>query len=235
MSPLFGHILLSLLFQFSSDGICVSWAISTVLDVLIIRRFGRYSPAVFSGVLNFQLDNEFYQEEFGVVMGSPLSSNIFMKDFEKRAVDSYHLKPSMWVRYVNDTFIVWSHGRDTIEGFLQHLNSIEESIKLKMETEKDGKLAFLDVLVEKKKTNDTPRTTVYNLHFDSNHHTQTKIGVAKCLYDRAKTVCLHDSRSRRGMHQHHANPQEQRIPTEDTSQNPFSKKSTREQENQRRY
>ncbi|KAJ8911745.1 hypothetical protein NQ315_003645 [Exocentrus adspersus] len=31
--------------------ICVSWVISTVLDLMIIRRFGRHSPAVFRGVL----------------------------------------------------------------------------------------------------------------------------------------------------------------------------------------
>ncbi|KAJ8925412.1 hypothetical protein NQ315_009244 [Exocentrus adspersus] len=88
-----------------------------------------------------------YQQEFGVAMGSPLSpvvSNIFMEDFEKRDINSYNLKPSLWVRYVDGMFIVWPHGRDTIESFLQHLNSIEESIKFTMETKKDGKLAFLE-------------------------------------------------------------------------------------------
>ncbi|KAJ8916982.1 hypothetical protein NQ315_008382 [Exocentrus adspersus] len=49
----------------------------------------------------FQLDDELYQQEFGVAMGSPLSpviSDIFMKDFEKRSIDSYNPKRSMWVR-----------------------------------------------------------------------------------------------------------------------------------------
>ncbi|KAJ8912684.1 hypothetical protein NQ315_011044 [Exocentrus adspersus] len=38
------------------------------------------------------------------------------------------------------------------------------------------------------------------------------------------------------MHQNHANPQEQRIPIEDTQQSlAFSNKSTKEQESRRRY
>ncbi|KAJ8911898.1 hypothetical protein NQ315_012312 [Exocentrus adspersus] len=28
-----------------------------------------------------------------------------MEDFEKRAIDSYNLKPSLWVRYIDDPFI----------------------------------------------------------------------------------------------------------------------------------
>ena len=37
-----------------------------------------------------------------------------------------------------------------LEYFLTHLNSLSEHIKFTMETEEDGKLAFLDVLLMKK-------------------------------------------------------------------------------------
>ncbi|GJQ80733.1 hypothetical protein Trydic_g9328 [Trypoxylus dichotomus] len=96
-------------------------------------------------------------------MGSPLSpvlSNIYMEEFERIAMYSYELKPKMCVRYVDDTFVIWAHGEEEINGFLQHLNGLEESIKLIMEFEVDNRIPFLDVLVHKQ-SDGTLRTTVY--------------------------------------------------------------------------
>src|SRR5699024_2324993 len=86
-----------------------------------------------------------------VPMGSPLSpimANPFMEEFERTAIESFRLKPKVWLRYVDDTFVVWPHGRDLLNVFLQHINSIHPNIKFTMEVEKDNKLSFLDVLVE---------------------------------------------------------------------------------------
>ncbi|XP_045477895.1 uncharacterized protein LOC123683043 [Harmonia axyridis] len=146
----------------------------------------------------FQVDNIFYQQEFGMAMGSPLSpvlADIYMEDFEGRALDQYVLKPKLWRRYVDDTFVIWPHGKETITGFLEHLNNIEESIKFTMEIEENEQLPFLDVLIHKQEG--IPRTTIYRkptntgqyLHFESNHNLNTKFGVARCLYDRATQVC----------------------------------------------
>ncbi|GJQ86049.1 hypothetical protein Trydic_g10619 [Trypoxylus dichotomus] len=57
----------------------------------------------------FQVDNKFFQQEFGMAMGFPLSpvlSNIYIEEFERRTMDSYELKPRMWLRYVDDTFVI---------------------------------------------------------------------------------------------------------------------------------
>ena len=43
-------------------------------------------------------------------MGSPLSpviANLFMKDLEQKPIQSVVLQPKLWVRYVDDTLIVW--------------------------------------------------------------------------------------------------------------------------------
>ena len=52
-----------------------------------------------------------------------------MEYFEEMALGSTPLKPSMWLRYVDDTFILWPHQED-VQISLDHVNSIRPSIPL---------------------------------------------------------------------------------------------------------
>ena len=101
---------------------------------------------VSSSCLKFQ--GNFYEQTAGTSMGSPLSpvlADISMEEFETCPLRSADLRPSMWLRYVDDTFVVWPHGRDALQDFLQHLNEQHPSIKFTMEVEEDGKISFLDI------------------------------------------------------------------------------------------
>jgi hypothetical protein len=103
----------------------------------------------------FQLDDRFYQQKEGMAMGSSLSpivSNIYMEHFEKLALDSAQDKPLLWLRYVDDTFVIWPHGVDGLQNFLTHLNNLRSSIQFTMEIESEGAIRFLDVLVIRKGT-----------------------------------------------------------------------------------
>ena len=78
-------------------------------------------------------------------MGNPLSpvvANIYMEHFEELALESGESKPATWLRYVDDTFVIWNKGRDKLLDFLEHLNSIRPSIQFTMELEEDRKLFF---------------------------------------------------------------------------------------------
>jgi retron-type reverse transcriptase len=69
----------------------------------------------------FSFQGEFYEKTSGVSMGSPLSqivANLYMEKFEKNSLESYHLKPSRWKRYVDDTNIKWPHGKEELDRFL---------------------------------------------------------------------------------------------------------------------
>lgn len=99
-----------------------------------------------------QFENRFYQQHRGAAMGSPLSpiiANLFMEHFENIAMQSSHLRPKLWLRYVDDTFVIWPHSADTLTAFLTHLNNIRPSIQFTMEKESNGTIAFLDVLVKR--------------------------------------------------------------------------------------
>jgi hypothetical protein len=65
----------------------------------------------------FQVDDKFFQQKDGMAMRSSLSpivSNIFMENFEKLALDLALLKPSLWLQYIDETFVVWSHGPEQL-------------------------------------------------------------------------------------------------------------------------
>jgi hypothetical protein len=103
----------------------------------------------------FQVDDKFFQQKNGMAMGSsvsPIVSNICMEHFEKLALGSVEHKPSLWLRYVNDIFVIWPHGPERLQSFLIHLNSLRPSIQFTMEVESCSAILFLDVLVTKKET-----------------------------------------------------------------------------------
>ncbi|GJQ66633.1 hypothetical protein Trydic_g4603 [Trypoxylus dichotomus] len=79
----------------------------------------------------FVWDGSFYKQTDGVAMGSllsPVVANLFMEQFESLAIETAVDKPTVWWRYVDDTFVVWPHGRDKLERFLEHLNGVHPNI-----------------------------------------------------------------------------------------------------------
>jgi hypothetical protein len=38
---------------------------------------------------------------------SPIHSNIYIESFEKLVLDSAQYKPSLWLHYIDDTFLIW--------------------------------------------------------------------------------------------------------------------------------
>ena len=56
----------------------------------------------------FSYGGEYYQQNDGAAMGSPISSvvaNIYMKFLEQEALVTTPTKPDIWLRYVDDTLI----------------------------------------------------------------------------------------------------------------------------------
>jgi hypothetical protein len=146
----------------------------------------------------FMYDSKFYKQVQGAPMGSPLSpviANLFMDDFETKALESAPLKPRCWYRYVDDTFVIWQHGMVKLQEFLLHLNNIHEKIKFTMELESDQKLPFLDVLVYRKHDGSLGHT-VYRkathtnryLHATSHHHPTQIRSVANTLAIRSRRI-----------------------------------------------
>ena len=144
----------------------------------------------------FLFQGKYYKQTQGAAMGSPISpiiANIFMEEFEVQALQSSPNPPSMWLRFVDDTFVI--NRAEHIQSLLQHINNQDPHIQFTVEPTQHGSLPFLDTLVIIQPDN-TLSTSVYRkpthtdqyLHWDSNHHITAKHSVYNTLAHRAKTV-----------------------------------------------
>ena len=157
----------------------------------------------------FLYKGEYYLQIHGAAMGSPVSPivcNIYMEDFEQRALAEATDPPRWWKRYVDDTYTVLKKGQ--AESFTEYLNTIDDDIKWttegevhkEVEVEDMGKkvercLAFLDTLSVINEDG-TIRTRVFRkethtdqyLNFDSNHPLEHKRGVVRTLTHRARSI-----------------------------------------------
>jgi hypothetical protein len=64
----------------------------------------------------FQVDDEFFQQKDGMAMESSLSPVV--SNSYSLALDSALHKPSLWLRHVDDTFVVWPHGHEHLQDIL---------------------------------------------------------------------------------------------------------------------
>ena len=147
---------------------------------------------------HFVFQGQHYEQQEGAAMGSPLSpiiANLYMESFETKTLNTAPNPPTLWKRYVDDTFVVIKKCHQ--EEFFHHINSIEESIQFTAEdTHADGTLPFLDVLVIPQ-PDGSLATTVYRkpthtgqyLQWDSHHAISAKYSVISTLFHRAKEVC----------------------------------------------
>ena len=82
----------------------------------------------------FSFEKRIYKQTDETAMDStlfPIIANIFMEDFEQTSISTTHLRPKLWKRYVDDTFIIWPHGGTALQYFLLHINYLHERIELK--------------------------------------------------------------------------------------------------------
>ena len=115
----------------------------------------------------FVFKGKFYLQIHGAAMGSPVSPivcNLYMEDFEARALSSAPHLTRWWRRYVDDTHTFLK--KEWAQEFTDHLNSIDDDIKWTTEGEvveeigsgeekrEERSSAFLDtkaVIVEERK------------------------------------------------------------------------------------
>ena len=78
----------------------------------------------------FQFQARFFEQLQGAAMWSPISpivANLFMEDFETKAINTAQYPPRICKQYVDDTCVVIDSARK--EEFLEHINNIDPHIQ----------------------------------------------------------------------------------------------------------
>ena len=80
---------------------------------------------------------------------APTYAIISMDSLEEYILSNSFLKPLVWWRYFDDIFIMWEHGEEELEKFLEILNCYHPTIKFTAEYSR-AKINFPDITVIKK-------------------------------------------------------------------------------------
>ena len=101
---------------------------------------------------HFNFNDHFYNQVSGVAMGTrcaPHFANLFMASLEERALNSWTgTQPKLWLRFLDDVFMLWRSTREELDRFHHHLNQQMASINFTMECSLD-KAIFLDLQITK--------------------------------------------------------------------------------------
>ena len=126
---------------------------------------------------------------------APSFANLFMGDFEEKFVYTYKLQPFLWKRFIDDIFIIWTHGAEELSNFVSHLNSCHRTIKFTSESS-DKSIDFLDVTIKTTDKNSLI-TTLYckptdshnYLLYSSEHPRHILNGIPYSQFLRVRRIC----------------------------------------------
>ena len=100
---------------------------------------------------DFEFFHEFFLQIWGTAMGkkwAPPYADAFLAVWEEEILKLVPLKPSIYLRFLDDIFMVWEHSLEDFDKFLKILNSHRETVKLKA-TIHETSVDFLDVTIFK--------------------------------------------------------------------------------------
>ena len=81
---------------------------------------------------NFVFDDHNYLQTSGTAMGAILAqcfANLFMASIEQAFIDNSPLTPLFYARFIDDIFMIWTHGSEELEQLTTRDNSTLPSMK----------------------------------------------------------------------------------------------------------
>ena len=164
------------------------------------KVFKRLLQMATSGM--FMYKDALFKQVDGVAMGSPLGpslANFFLGHIEKTSVfNNPDICPKLYLRYVDDIFAIFHPNTPHIP-FFEHLNGLHKNLSFTAEeAEKDQPFPFLDISIKINSENvDTwvfrkKTDTGLMLNFTAIVPNTWKVGLIRCLLNRAKMICSSD-------------------------------------------
>ena len=174
-------ILVSLMFCFHNFGVHFN------MDTNKASNLFRY--------LNFK-DQLFEQKQ-----GTQGSQTIhqFYALFGNNFLNSYPTPHRLWLRFIDDIFMIWKYGEQQLRRFLNSLNHHHPTIMLTY-TMNENEIAFFDTIVYRSPNHrlyimiyHKPTDQKYYLHYHSAHSRNQKESIAYRLLMRCRRICTEDT------------------------------------------
>lgn len=154
---------------------------------------------------DFEFNKEYFLQIKGTAMGkrfAPAYANIFMAEWEEKALAKYNKSPFLYVRYLDDIFGIWTHSKEEFGEFVDTLDTHDSSIRLKYVIN-DLAIDYLDTTVYKGTTFKEDQaldikvffkeTDTHALLFKTSFHPRhTFKGLIKSQLIRFKRICTQD-------------------------------------------
>jgi len=151
---------------------------------------------------DFLFLGNFWLQTCGTAMGkifAPSYANLFMAKMEQDFFNSTGYQPFLYLRYLDDIFIIWTEDRPKLERFLSDFNNFHRSVHVTYTIHEDS-IDFLDVTVFKSTLH--PNTLDTKVHFKptnthrlldkhSFHPQHTFKGIVKGQIYRFYRLCTH--------------------------------------------
>ena len=104
-----------------------------------------------------------------------------------------HLQPVLWKRFIDDIFLIWTHGMESLKEFIVHLNTVHPTLKF-TSVISPTEIAFLDLIIYTTEdklctrlyTKDTERHMYLNFH--SEHPLNLKRSIPYSQFLRLKRI-----------------------------------------------
>lgn len=150
----------------------------------------------------FEFNQETYLQKSGVAMGqrpAPSIANIFMAQWEKKALSKSTHKPLCFYRFIDDIFMIWPHSLKLLTQFISHLNRQSPHIQL-THSHDNQTIDFLDITIYKGRKFDLmglldttlftkPTSSLELIHPRSYHPPAMFLGIIYSQMLRIKRIC----------------------------------------------
>ena len=149
----------------------------------------------------FSFNGKLYEQIQGTSMGTRIAPNyaiIFMHYLETNFLSNYPKQPKIWLRFIDDIFMIWKDGKLEPDKFLAALNIHHQKIKFTHPINQN-EIPFLDTVVYRSISNrihtriyHKPTDQKYYLHYHSAHPRNQKNSVPYGLLIKCKRICTED-------------------------------------------
>ena len=99
----------------------------------------------------FHFNGKSYRQKYGTAMGTSMAppfAILYMAHLEEEFWLNEHLKPEIYLRYIDDILLTWPHGQEELDRAFERLNVQKDRIKYTITTS-DSEVNFLDITLHK--------------------------------------------------------------------------------------